>query len=312
MDEYKNISGILVVDKPSGITSYQTVARIKKILNPKKIGHTGTLDPIASGLLLICLNEATKLVYFLQDFEKEYQATMKLGEETDTYDSTGKIISTTSFYPESIKVIEETFYTFKGTILQIPPMFSAIKKNGVPLYRLARKGKNIKREAKKVEIYKLEIRDISLPYITFMVTCSKGTYIRSLVYDIGKKLGCGAHLVALRRLKSDDFTINDAIPLDEAIRFVKEKKIERIVIPLEKALYSYPSIFLDHTLEKRVKNGIPLSIKDLEKINNIDLDQQEKFKLLSKEGKLIAIAYRLNLSSRKGEEVVLKSLRVFN
>jgi tRNA pseudouridine55 synthase len=312
MDEYKNLNGILVVDKPIDLTSYQTIDRIKKTLNPKKIGHVGTLDPLATGLLLVCLNGATKLAYFLQDLEKEYEGTMKLGEETDTQDAYGKIISKCAFVQKSKKEIEDAFFEFKGTIWQIPPMFSAIKKNGIPLYRLARRGEEVKREPRKIEIYKIEIKNIDIPYITFNVVCSKGTYIRSLVYDIGKKLGCGAHLTALKRLRSGNFTIEDALSLNRIIKLAKEKNLENFIIPPEKAITLYPPISLNSTLTRRVKNGMLLYIKDLEEDIKRELNQEKKFKLLDPKGRLIAVAEKLNLSFGKRKEMVLKTMRVFN
>lgn len=312
MMEYRSLNGILSVDKPQGLTSFQTVARIKKILHQKKIGHTGTLDPLATGLLLVCLNEATKLATFLQDLEKEYQAVMKLGEETDTQDAQGKIIASSHYYPKSRKEIEDTFCAFKGTIWQVPPMFSAIKKNGVPLYKLAREGKEIKREPRKIEIYKLEITNISPPYIMFKVVCSKGTYIRSLVYDIGRELGCGAHVTAIKRLRAGTFTIKDALSLDEIMKLAKQGNLENIIIPPAKAILSYPAILLNAEFKKRVTDGMPLYVRDLENNNQVDVSHGKKFRLLDEEGKLIAVARILNVLYGKRKELVLKSLRVFN
>ena len=188
------MDGILIIDKPSGMTSFQVVKEVKKTFNAKKVGHGGTLDPLATGVLPIFLNRATKLVPFSMNGKKKYRATMKMGIETDTLDRDGKITAESNFIPEDHQMIMTTIRSFKGTIEQIPPMFSALKHKGTPLYKLARKGITLNLKARQVTIHEMNVHEISPPYITFDVCCSSGTYVRTLCADVGKKLGCGAHL----------------------------------------------------------------------------------------------------------------------
>ncbi|MBW2222475.1 MAG: tRNA pseudouridine(55) synthase TruB, partial [Deltaproteobacteria bacterium] len=192
------MDGILIINKPSGITSYQVVKKVKKTFKATKVGHGGTLDPLATGVLPIFLNKATKLSPFLMNGIKRYRATMKLGIETDTLDRDGKITAENNCIPEDHQLITTTINAFKGTIEQIPPMFSALKYKGTPLYKLARRGITLNLKARQVIIHEIKVHVISLPHITFEVCCSSGTYVRTLCADVGKKLGCGAHLTGLK------------------------------------------------------------------------------------------------------------------
>jgi len=228
-----DINGIMLIDKPAGISSAKAVSKVKRLLKVKKVGHAGTLDPFATGLLICCINKATKLSGQFLSGKKTYEAVMRLGIETDSQDFTGKIISQTEVPEISKQQIEEVFRSFEGEIEQIPPVFSALKHNGVPSYKLARKGIAIEKPARQITIFNLEINDIKLPEIRFTAQCSAGTYIRTLAADIGKKLGCGAHLTELRRIESSQFHIRNAISLENLEKGVFAGDIDRQIISIE-------------------------------------------------------------------------------
>ncbi len=231
------MDGILVIDKPEGITSFGVVKAVKKILKAKKVGHAGTLDPFATGVLLILIDGATKMASDLLNEDKEYRAVMKLGMETDTQDLTGKVIYLSHAVAPTREEIEAIFKRFIGEIEQIPPLFSAVKYKGIPSYEWARRGRKIRRKARTVRIYSLEIREFQLPYVTFDVVCSKGTYIRTLCTDIGRLLGCGAHLTQLRRVRCGKFGLNYALPLQEVRPLYENNLLEARIIIVDKALH---------------------------------------------------------------------------
>ena len=206
--------GVLNINKPSGLTSRQVVDRVKRVFKMRKAGHAGTLDPDATGVLLVCLGDATKLFEDLQIGDKEYEATLTLGITTDTLDKSGRITAVADTSILTDEQIIATIKQFEGEIEQIPPMFSAVKHKGQPLYKLARRGMQVERKPRQVVIYELEVIAINKPIVTFRVCCSKGTYIRVLASDIGSALGCGAHISTLIRTRSGIFTISDAISLN--------------------------------------------------------------------------------------------------
>ena len=210
-----NLSGILVVDKPAGISSAKVVAIVKKALSAKKVGHAGTLDPFATGVLVCCINKATKLAQFFLQSKKKYIALVHLGVETDTQDLTGNITSESNKVHFSENKIRSVFKRFEGKIEQFPPVFSALKHKGVPLYKLARKGKPVQKPSRSVFISYIDILDINLPFVRFEVLCSSGTYVRTLCSNIGTSLGCGGHLKELRRTESSQFSIQDAVSVSE-------------------------------------------------------------------------------------------------
>lgn len=230
------MDGVLNIDKPKGITSHDVVTRVRRILRIKKVGHTGTLDPEATGVLPVLIGKATKISQFLINSDKEYLGEMRLGVKTDTGDVTGKIISISSCPFPSEKQIRRVFEGFIGKILQIPPMYSAIKVKGMPLYSLARKGIEVERKAREVIIHRLDILKIEGHSVIFRVLCSKGTYIRALVSDIGDVLRVGGHLVSLRRTVSGRFRIEDSICLEELEEGFKEGKIDKGFYTIEQAL----------------------------------------------------------------------------
>lgn len=224
-----NMDGILIADKPQGMTSHDVVDFIRRRFGLKKTGHAGTLDPMATGVLVMLLGKATKLSNELMAHDKEYHAEMILGQASDTGDAWGKLEVTDSKIELSSERVHEAFRKFTGEIYQTPPMYSAVKHNGKKLYELARKGITVEVKPRKIKIEKMEITGISLPQIEFKVLCSKGTYIRQLCIDIGLELGCGAHLSKLRRTRSGDFRIEQAVRLDELERMSKIELEERLV-----------------------------------------------------------------------------------
>jgi tRNA pseudouridine55 synthase len=228
------LSGILVVDKEKGMTSHDVVAIVRKKFMIKKVGHAGTLDPNATGVLVLLLGKATKASDIFLNEEKEYWATLKLGERTDSGDCKGKVTAERTVEAGE-DLIRAVVAGFVGEIEQVPPMVSAKRINGKQLYKLARKGIEVAREPRKIVIKKAEIKKIDLPFVEIDVVCSKGTYIRQLADDIGEKLGCGAHLAELRRLRSGDFSIDKAIKFSELIKLDREKLDENIIRLQERA-----------------------------------------------------------------------------
>ncbi len=216
MNNSREIDGVLLIDKAPGMTSHDVVAIARRSLGTKKIGHCGTLDPLATGLLILVLGRATKIQDLLMGEDKEYIGTMKLGETTDSQDADGVLVETKPV-PEGLsrEQIDAAFAKFRGDFYQMPPMVSAIKKDGVPLYKLARKGQTVEREPRFVRVFAYEINDVRLPEVDFRVVCSKGFYVRTYAFDIGNELGCGAHLRALRRTKSGKFSVDQAVTVDQ-------------------------------------------------------------------------------------------------
>lgn len=257
-------SGILVLDKPEGLSSAQVVGRIKYLLDARKVGHAGTLDPFATGVLVCMLNQATRLGRFLLAGEKTYTAVLHLGLETDTQDSTGQVVDRHPVNAGLEAHLTDTFSRFVGEIEQIPPVFSALKHKGVPLYKLARRGQPVQKPARRVTITALEITAVDLPEVRFQVTCSAGTYIRSLCADIGHALGCGGHLSELRRTASSGFGIGDAVSLTELETRVRETKENDVpLISPTAALSGMTTIVADRASALKISKGVRLTASDL-------------------------------------------------
>lgn len=246
---------VINLNKSHGITSQEAVTDVKKRFKVRKAGHAGTLDPIATGVLLVCLNEATKITGFLSDLNKEYIMTAKLGEATDTYDTEGSITKTVTDFEVTREDVERAARKFIGDIEQTPPMYSAIKVNGTPLYELARKGVVIERKPRSVTISAIEIVLFESPFLTLKVTCSKGTYIRSLCNDIGDELGVGAHIVELIRTRVGEFTIDNAAAIDE----LPQKS--SALCSVDDALHHLPEISLEGDALRKARNGNPVIIE---------------------------------------------------
>jgi tRNA pseudouridine55 synthase len=246
-----------------GISSAQVVSRLKKIPGIRKIGHTGTLDPAASGVLVCPVNRATRLSRFFLTGTKTYDACLRLGIETDTQDATGKILSTTAVEDISEARIREVCEHFEGEIDQVPPVFSALKHKGKPLYAYAREGAPVTKPARKISIAYIRVQDIRLPHVRFEAACSSGTYIRTLCADIGKELGCGGHLKSLRRIVCGGFRIDEAAPLDTLTAFPSLAAMGGRIIPMAAALKEMPAVTADAALAGRIKNGKTISAGDL-------------------------------------------------
>jgi tRNA pseudouridine55 synthase len=283
---------VINLNKPKGITSRQAVTKVKHIFAARKAGHAGTLDPIATGILLVCLNEATKITRFLTDADKEYLAVMKLGERTDTLDSEGKIIYKAPHFTLDRNLIETVLERFRGAIKQIPPMYSAIKVAGSPLYRLARKGIEIERQHRNVNIYELDMVSFAPPFLEIRALCSKGTYIRTLCDDIGIALGIGAHVVELKRTKIGDFVLEDSAKLDELPH--KEKSIYSI----EASLSHFKDIILSSRDFIRALNGAMIAPENLH-----ELQADSYLRLKNPDGKLFAIGKSSALGEGSGIKI---------
>jgi tRNA pseudouridine55 synthase len=282
------LSGVLVLDKPPDCSSAKAVSIVKRMTGVRKIGHTGTLDPFATGVLVCCLNQATRLARFLLQGRKKYTAVLRLGIETDTQDGTGQIVGAAETPKCSPAQIAAAFERFQGTIEQQPPAFSALKHAGTPLYKLARQGQPVFKPARRVQIYELQILEITLPEVRFEVVCSAGTYVRTLCADIGRQLGCGGHLKSLRRLENSGFAIEAAMTLEELSGLVRAKRLHERIIPMETALQGMPTVVADRALVQALLHGRTLSTEDIPLMAGDD--QPSTFvKVLDAEHRLTAV-----------------------
>lgn len=263
MTPQKNtFNGILNVYKEQGYTSHDVVAKLRGILKQKKIGHTGTLDPAAEGVLPVCLGKATKVCELLTDKDKTYQAVLHLGVVTDTQDMTGEILEQKDAAVSEAEV-REAILGFVGEYAQVPPMYSALKVNGKKLCDLAREGKTVERKARKIKILEITIDQIALPFVTMTVTCSKGTYIRTLCHDIGESLGCGGCMETLLRTKVSYFSLEDSLRLSEIERLSAEEKLEEVLLPVDALFSEYPKLTLRKGKEAKAYNGNPFGQEEL-------------------------------------------------
>lgn len=253
------INGVLLLDKPIGLSSNTALMQVKRLLNAKKAGHTGTLDPFASGLLPLCFGEATKFAHDLLDADKSYETAVHLGVTTETGDTEGAIVET---HPVDVTLdqINTALAQFRGAITQVPPMYSALKRDGKPLYEYARAGITLEREARNVVIHELTLLSYDAPFLRLRVTCSKGTYIRVLGEDIGRVLGCGAHLNALRRTEVGRFQLADAIKLDEIQQLHPEQR-SKLLKPVDALLSGFEAVQLTDELAVRFLHGQKLSLQ---------------------------------------------------
>ncbi len=256
-------SGILILDKPEGLSSAQAVGRVKKLLGARKAGHAGTLDPFATGVLVCMLNQATRLGRFLLAGEKTYEAVLRLGIATDTQDGTGQVTERQPVEAGMVNRLADAFRCFEGEIEQTPPAYSALKHQGVPLYKLARRGQPVHKPPRRVRITALQIKAVNLPDVHFRVTCSAGTYIRSLCADIGQTLGCGGHLTQLRRTGSSGFGIETAIELDELEKRIRDPRAGLPLISPASALPDMEALVADEGTTQKISNGVHLTPKDL-------------------------------------------------
>jgi tRNA pseudouridine55 synthase len=254
-EEIRNdVSGVLVVDKPIGMTSHDVVQIIRKGTNIRRAGHTGTLDPRASGVLVILVGPAVRLSEYVSASDKRYQAVIQLGTTTDTFDADGRVLSTTAV-DISEKQFNDVLQSFVGEIQQVPPPYSAVKVKGKKAYELAREGEEVDLEPRMINVYNLELLEWAPPEAVIDVYCSSGTYVRSLAHDLGEKLGCGAHLIGLRRTKSGRFTLRDAVPLRKLREAFEENSWAAHLIPAAEALSDWPAIDLTAEELDIVKHG---------------------------------------------------------
>ena len=263
-----SVSGILNLNKPVGKTSHQVVNEVRRASGTRRVGHAGTLDPIACGVLPVCIGQATRIIEFLESQRKVYLAEIKMGVSTDTYDAEGKVTEVHDVSSLTQERIEEELRQFRGNIEQTPPMFSAIKHQGTPLYRLARRGLDVQRMKRKVMIYRLDLLEWHSPLLTVEVECSKGTYIRSLAHDIGQSLGCGAHLQGLIRLRNGIFDISDSMTIEEMRDAFQQGYWQALVYPLDVAVLDWNAIIVGSNNEQAIRHGKYISFGELTAIHS--------------------------------------------
>jgi tRNA pseudouridine55 synthase len=280
------VNGVLVINKPQHWTSHDVVNKARGLLREKKIGHTGTLDPLATGVLVLCIGKGTKIVRYLEADDKDYIAELKLGATTDTLDSAGSILETREYSPPSRDEVQRALDSFRGNILQRPPAYSAVKVSGVPSYRLARQGTILEHEERPVTISAITLLEYRDPLVRFSVTCSKGTYIRTLCAAIGAFLRAGAHLTALVRTRSGRFRIEQAIDLEQLTRQASLGLAEQELLSLSDALISFAAVTVDASDALRISHGNTISIPRGFAVN----DAQPLIRVLDRDGRLLAIA----------------------
>ena len=276
----RNVNGIILLDKAKGESSNHALQRIKRLFHAKKAGHTGSLDPLATGVLPLCLGEATKISQFLLDSDKRYLAKVKLGERTDSGDSEGVVIDVQRRIDVDYDALVQTLTKFEGEIKQLPPMYSALKHRGVPLYKLARKGISIKRKVRPVTIRKISLMNFDNNIAEIDVTCSKGTYIRTLADDLGQELGCGAHVIELRRLQAGVFSIDQCRDSNE-LETIKESfglsGLDKVIVPMERAVEKLPEVVLASETARDIRNGQAVSFHELPKHGLVRLYEKANF-----------------------------------
>jgi tRNA pseudouridine55 synthase len=285
-----DLSGILVVDKPAGVSSAAVVGKIKRLLQVKKVGHTGTLDPFATGVLVCCVGKATRLAYFLLKCDKTYEGVLYLGVSTDTQDKTGTAVCPPKEAHFSLDEISQAMKRFEGAIEQKPPVYSALKDKGVPLYRLAREGRPVQKPARQVLISSIRIADVCLPEIRFEVTCSSGTYIRTLCADIGEYLGCGGHLKELRRTQCGGFSIRQAVSLQDVAHLAASGGIENRIVDMKEAVPEMPECVVNRAQAEKVKKGVLLTRQDFG-CDNMP-DEEGFVRIIDADNRLIAIVQK--------------------
>lgn len=281
----RDIHGVFLLDKPQGMSSNDIMQKVKRIFQANKAGHTGALDPLATGMLPICLGEATKFSQFLLDADKRYLVTAKLGERTDTSDAEGQIVETRDVNVETSEILT-ALEQFRGDILQVPTMFSALKHNGKPLYEYARQGITVEREARPITIFELNFIEYNAPYLTLEVHCSKGTYIRTLVDDLGEVLGCGAHVTMLRRTAVADYPTEKMLDWN-ALQALAEPQdlslLDALLLPIDTAVANLPTLTLDESQAQGIGFGQRV------KFNNPN-SLQGQVRLFSHENRFLGVA----------------------
>lgn len=282
-------NAVVILDKPKGMTSHAAVTRVKTLSGARKAGHTGTLDPFATGVLPVCLNQATKASRFLLENDKVYEAAMLLGVETDTWDLTGEVVAASSTEHITPRAVEEVREHLVGAIEQKTPAFSAVKLNGTPLYKLARQGKKPEVPPRRVEIKELEVVDIEGPRVVFRVRCSPGTYVRSLAWEWGRRLGCGAHVTELRRLRCGAFGLDQAATLDQVEQACRSGRQDTILIDVNKALDHLPAIRVGEDMARKIRNGWVPDPDHLDGEQRMRLQNDVPFRVIAEQEDLVAL-----------------------
>ena len=281
----RDVHGVFLLDKPQGVSSNDIMQKVKRLFKANKAGHTGALDPLATGMLPICLGEATKFSQFLLDSDKRYVVTAKLGERTDTSDAEGQVVQSREVNVAEADILA-ALPAFRGEILQVPTMFSALKHNGKPLYEYARAGITVEREARPITIFELKFIDYQAPFLTLEVHCSKGTYIRTLVDDLGEVLGCGAHVTMLRRLAVADYPIEEMMPIEDLVLLADSfpnSELDRLLLPMDTAVASLPQLNLTAEQTKAVGFGQRVKFENTQALNGL-------VRLFSENGQFLGIA----------------------
>lgn len=276
----RSIDGIVILDKAIGISSNRALQEVKRIFDAQKAGHTGSLDPLATGVLPLCLGEATKVSQFLLDSDKKYRAKLKLGIRTDSGDCEGNVLESCADFQVSQLQIEEALTAFKGEIEQVPPMYSALKVNGVPLYKMARKGQTVERKARRITVYSIELTAFEGDELELEIACSKGTYIRTIADDLGQALGCGAHIIALRRTQAGAFTEADCVTTQVLMEECESgglSVIDEHLIPMDKAIADLPEVVLPSITASFIKNGQSVLVRHLPEEGLVRLYEEEQF-----------------------------------
>ncbi|EJP29659.1 tRNA pseudouridine(55) synthase [Haemophilus sputorum HK 2154] len=281
----RDVHGVFLLDKPQGVSSNDIMQKVKRLFKANKAGHTGALDPLATGMLPICLGEATKFSQFLLDSDKRYVVTAKLGERTDTSDAEGQVVQSREVNVAEADILA-ALPAFRGEILQVPTMFSALKHNGKPLYEYARAGVTVEREARPITIFELKFIDYQAPFLTLEVHCSKGTYIRTLVDDLGEALGCGAHVTMLRRLAVADYPIEEMMPIEDLALLADSfpsSELDRLLLPMDTAVTSLPQLNLTAEQTKAVGFGQRVKFENPQALSGL-------VRLFSENGQFLGIA----------------------
>ncbi|MFQ6091876.1 MAG: tRNA pseudouridine(55) synthase TruB [bacterium] len=256
------MDGVLNINKPTGLTSHEVVTTVRRMVGGSKVGHTGTLDPLATGVLLLCVGKATRIAPYLTNEEKEYVATIRLGVTTDTFDADGEVLEQREV-TVSVEDVRQALRSFVGKIEQIPPMFSAVRHSGKRLYQLARAGETVEREARQVHISGIDLIDFQDNDLTVRVHCSRGTYVRSLAVDIGENLGCGAHIVALQRTRVGRFRLEQSLALEQVERLAAETVLSRHMVSMNEALVHLAEVRVGGRARRRIEHGAPVAWKDV-------------------------------------------------
>ena len=287
LNSINTINGYININKSIDWTSNDVVRKLKGLLSVKKIGHGGTLDPLATGVLPICLNSATRFSEYILHGSKSYLASIKLGESTDTFDSQGKVTNKKDYSFITKKLIKDTICDLRKLESQMPPMYSALKHNGVPLYKLARQGKIIKRKIRQIKIYKIELVNYSLPFLSLRIDCSHGFYVRSFANDLGEKLGSLGHLVDLERIRAGVFDIKNSIKIDDLDDLIKKDELYNYIMPIDYTVKHLKKISCDFSQENKIRNGQSISLSSINQ--PLVYDEKEDIIAYTKENVMIGL-----------------------